>query len=73
MREVTRFIQDSRKKSGLEVTDRIRLQIAADEDLSADLQQIADEVLAVEIAQVESIESTHSDDDLGLKIELKKA
>ena len=73
VREVTRFIQDSRKKSGLEVTDRIRLQIAADEDLSDDLQQIADEVLAVEIAQAESIDASHSDDDLGLKINLLKA
>jgi len=56
-RDVIREIQEARKKSGLEVTDRITLQWNADDEVSAAIathqSEIADEVLATTIEQVE--------------------
>ncbi len=77
-REVTRFVQEARKASGLEVSDRVTLAIAADgalaEAVDEHLQQIADEVLATEIARVDELpDATHTDEELGLRIRLRKA
>jgi isoleucyl-tRNA synthetase len=82
-REVVRLIQDARKSSGLDVSDRIELRWATpDADLSAALtthgELIADEVLAVsfgpgEIGPGEGRPDTagtwheHSDPDLNLR------
>ena len=56
-RDVIREIQEARKKSGLEVTDRITLQWNADDEVSAAIathqSEIADEVLATTIEQIE--------------------
>ena len=78
VREVTRFVQEARKASGLEVSDRISLRLAVDDELreavTEGLQQIADEVLATSIDIVDELaETTHSDGELGLAISIAKA
>jgi len=53
VRDLIRGIQNARKETGLEVTDRIALTISGDEDLRAALdrfdQLVAEETLAVKI------------------------
>ena len=76
-REVIRFVQEARKRHGLEVSDRITVTIEADgqlaEAVEAHRQLIADEVLATSFA-LGSVESpTDADDELGLKASLRKA
>lgn len=75
-REVIRFVQEARKSSGLEVTDRIRLQLRARpvlaEAIRAHQAEIADEVLASELADV-IVDDAAGDDDLGLDAQLTKA
>ena len=48
-RDVVRMVQDLRKTSGLEVSDRIRLHLVGLDDLAEHFDFIAREVLAVEI------------------------
>jgi len=78
-REVVRFIQDSRKSAGFEVTDRILIKYETsselDEAIQSNLQWIASEVLATEIqAQLaDSVSPTAIEAELGLKIWLVKA
>jgi len=48
-REVVRLVQDLRKTSGLEVSDRIRLRVAGLDAVAEQFDYIAREVLAVEI------------------------
>jgi isoleucyl-tRNA synthetase len=48
-REVVRLVQDLRKTSGLEVSDRIRLYLVGLDPLSSQFDAIGREVLAVEI------------------------
>ena len=48
-RDVVRLVQDLRKTSGLEVSDRIRLHVVGLDALAAHFDFIAREVLAVEI------------------------
>ena len=48
-RDVVRLVQDLRKTSGLEVSDRIRLRLVGLDDLAEFFDFIAREVLAVEI------------------------
>jgi isoleucyl-tRNA synthetase len=78
-REVVRFIQDSRKTAGFEVTDRILIKYeSADklhEAIESNLDWIASEVLAVEL-QVQSNNNdspTAVEPELELKIWLAKA
>ncbi|MGH9006920.1 MAG: class I tRNA ligase family protein, partial [Acidimicrobiales bacterium] len=49
LRDAIRQIQDLRKESGLEVTDRIRLTLAGSGRLAARFDDLAREVLAVEV------------------------
>ncbi|MEZ5084823.1 MAG: isoleucine--tRNA ligase [Tessaracoccus sp.] len=76
-REAIRFIQDARKKAGLEVTDRIVVRVEASGELADAIAThasvIADEVLAVELAQGEVAEPTGEDSELGIRITLRKA
>ena len=79
IREVIRLIQDTRKASGFEVTDRIKIYYQAPNDLVdaiADYKgTIAAEVLALEIAVMENPDSVSNvfDEELDLKLWLQKA
>ena len=79
-REVVRFVQDARKTSGLDISDRIELWWKADRDaLSAALHEhrdsIAAEVLAVSVndGRPNADIKPHRDDDLGLTAWLRAA
>ncbi len=76
-REVIRLIQETRKESGLEVTDRIRLSWSAGPDLAAALREhgalVADEVLAVESTEAEPGTDWIRFDDLGLALSVTKS
>ncbi|MGH8889483.1 MAG: DUF5915 domain-containing protein, partial [Acidothermaceae bacterium] len=79
-REVVRFVQEARKASGLEISDRIELWWQADsEALIAALQQhseaIAAEVLAVSVVagRPNADISPHREADLGLTVWLRAA
>ena len=48
-RDVVRLVQDLRKTSGLEVSDRIRLYVVGLDGLAEQLEFIAQEVLAVDV------------------------
>ena len=78
-REAVRQIQEARKSSGLEVTDRITLWWRADGELADALTEhgatVADEVLATSMINNEPDSPQHpiTDTDLGLTIWLTKA
>jgi isoleucyl-tRNA synthetase len=79
-REVVRFIQDTRKNSGLEITDRIELWWQADgEDLESALRDhratIAAEVLAVSVVpgRPNADVTPHHEAELGLTVWLRAA
>ena len=77
-REAIRFIQETRKASGLEVSDRISLQWAADrpelaEAVSSHAEQIADEVLATTTGQAAPADGWAADEELGLRVQVVKA
>ncbi|GAA3233937.1 isoleucine--tRNA ligase [Actinocorallia longicatena] len=76
-REAIRMIQDARKTSGLEVTDRITVVWrSTDPDLAESLRthgtDIAAEVLALSLTEGEA-DPTHTDAELGLSFALAKA
>lgn len=78
VREVTRVVQEARKRAGLEVSDRITLLLAVEPDFAEavdeNLDLIAGEVLATSTQRVEALdEVTHSDDDLGIRVVVTKA
>ncbi|MDO5092359.1 MAG: isoleucine--tRNA ligase [Propionibacteriaceae bacterium] len=76
-REVIRVVQEARKASGLDVSDRIRLRLAAEAKLAeaivehADL--IADEVLALDLEHGDVDQPTVEDSELGLRIHIAKS
>ena len=77
-REVIRFVQEARKKAGLDVSDRIRLELGADGDLATAIAEhatlIADEVLAVDLQRHNALTDPDAvDADLGLALSLTKA
>ena len=75
-REVVRAVQETRKSTGLDVSDRIRLRWAGDGELAAALREHADlvstEVLAVELAEGVPADDWHADEALGLRFSLTK-
>ncbi|MDL4770997.1 MULTISPECIES: isoleucine--tRNA ligase [Thermomonosporaceae] len=80
VREAVRLVQDARKASGLDVTDRIALWWeAAGDDLAEALRahggEVAAEVLATEVAEGRPADApeTRRDDELGLAFWLRKA
>ncbi len=71
-REFIRAVQEARKTSGFEVSDRIRLTWAAsDADTAAALRThtalIGDEVLALEVSEAEPADGWFADEDLGFR------
>jgi isoleucyl-tRNA synthetase len=53
LREIVRQVQDLRKNSGLDVSDRIVLHVTGIDDLSEGFATLASEVLAVEVVSGE--------------------
>ena len=76
VREVVRLVQERRKSSGLEVSDRITLAWAATGDLAAAIRAhaalIASEVLATTVVEDEPGDEWATDDDLGLTFSISK-
>ena len=76
-REVVRLVQERRKSSGLQVSDRITLAWAADGDLAEAIrtqaETIASEVLATSVTEAEPGAGWASDVDLGLSFVIAKA
>lgn len=81
-REVVRFVQETRKSSGLDVSDRISLEWATDDAALASAVTdhaalIADEVLATSVAQVADQGDAGAgwarEADLGLSVRVTKA
>src|SRR5688500_5799105 len=80
-REIVRAVQEARKASGLEITDRITVRWTGGDDITAALRahadEIADEVLAVGLIEDETAAGPSTDqfwdDDLGLRFSLAKA
>ena len=77
VREVIRLVQERRKVSGLEVSDRIVLRWSASgevaEALRADADLVAREVLATSMVEAEAGSGWTEDADLGLSFEVSKA
>jgi isoleucyl-tRNA synthetase len=78
-REVVRLVQEARKGSGLQVTDRIVLRWEGGGEVAAALREhgelVAAEVLATSFAEGPAPAGTtvHADDDLGLRFALTRS
>ena len=76
-REVIRVVQEARKSSGLDVSDRILLRLAAGTELLEAIREhadlIADEVLAVDLQQGDVEDPTVEEPELGLKVRITRA
>ncbi|MEI6294700.1 MAG: isoleucine--tRNA ligase [Actinomycetes bacterium] len=70
MREVIRTIQEQRKNSGFEISDRIHVRWNSGADVSAAINrytdQISEEVLALSITQDETLGAAENEINLGL-------
>ena len=78
-REVIRAVQEARKASGFDVSDRITLRWAADDILGAVANAvrghqglIADEVLAVQVTEAPGLPGAFGDPDLGIRFDVEK-
>ena len=78
-REVVRMIQEARKTSGFDVSDRISLRWAADGETADALEEhastVADEVLATQVERALAADlgaAAFTDADLGLQITLER-
>ena len=77
-RDVTRLIQDARKSSGLDISDRIVVTWESDVEatisaLNLHAELVASEVLATTWTQGVIASPTASDEELGLKVLIAKA
>lgn len=74
-REAVRLIQEARKASGFEVSDRIRVRYAAGDDMARAMAEhsssIADEVLAVEMI-ISATATGFVDNEFSLRFDLEK-
>ncbi len=72
MREVVRTIQEQRKNSGFDISDRIHVRWNSGADVAAAIaryaEQISDEVLALSITQDENLDGTENEIGLGLAL-----
>jgi isoleucyl-tRNA synthetase len=79
VRDAVRLVQDARKSSGLEVSDRIELWWEADGELAEALQdgagRLGEEVLAVQVTRGRPAAdvAVHEDAELGLRFRLRVA
>ncbi|MGZ6793169.1 MAG: DUF5915 domain-containing protein, partial [Mycobacteriales bacterium] len=79
VRDVVRLVQEARKATGLDVSDRIELWWVGTPELAEALQEgalrLAEEVLAVSVTQGQpTADLAHHDDaDLGLRFWLRLA
>jgi isoleucyl-tRNA synthetase len=79
VRDVVRLVQDGRKSTGLEVSDRIELWWQADGELAEAVREgssrLAEEVLAVSVTEGSPTAdlAVHADDELGLSFWLRMA
>ena len=75
MREVVRTIQEQRKNSGFDISDRINVRWNAGPEVSAAIlefvEQISDEVLAISITRDDSVSVIEN--EIGLALTLTKA
>ena len=75
-REVVRLVQEARKTSGFEVSDRITLRWQADGEVAEALvehqQQVADEVLATTVERTEPTGDVREDADSGLRFSVTR-
>jgi isoleucyl-tRNA synthetase len=75
VREVIRAIQERRKQDGFDISDRIKVNWNANEDIAKAINsrsdEISNEVLALELVQVSSLEIPG--EEFALALELKKA
>ena len=71
-----RFVQETRKASGLDVSDRIHLRWSAEGLLAQAIErysdQISREVLAVDMERADPSSDWVSDEDLALKVSVTK-
>ena len=77
-RDITRLIQDARKTSGFDISDRICVTWASTSDqttaaIIAHGEMIASEVLATTWQQGEVVDISAHDDDLGISVNLVRA
>ena len=76
MREIIRSIQDARKSSGFDVSNRIRVRWSGDDALVEVIKthgsEIMAEVLALELLKVDG-EHSHQNEDIGLSFSLSRA
>jgi isoleucyl-tRNA synthetase len=77
-RDVTRLIQDARKSTGLDISDRIVVTWDSDNEttisaLTSHAELVASEVLASTWSQGSVSNQTASDEELGLKVLITKA
>ena len=74
VREVIRFIQDARKTSGFDISDRIIVAYNANDDVLAaitgDAERIANEVLAIQMGADQTIDL--GDNEFGLQLRLER-
>lgn len=78
-REIVRFLQDARKRSGFDVADRIELHVTAQGDLYTALREHPREITAAVLASdlregrpAESGYTEHSDPELGITAWLRR-
>jgi isoleucyl-tRNA synthetase len=73
-REAVRLVQEARKSSGFDVSDRIRLTWSASDETATAVREHADliarEVLAVEMLEADSVETSEGQNELGLTFSL---
>jgi isoleucyl-tRNA synthetase len=75
-RDIIRAVQEARKSSGLDVTDRIVLRWTGPVEVQSAIgthgADVADEVLAVEMTE-DPAATTFGDDELGLRFSISRA
>jgi len=76
-RELINRIQNLRKSSGLEITDRIRIEFVRNESIAAAVEHygeyIANQVLATDIRMVDAVEEPVTIEDMNVQLRITKA